>query len=89
MGERDRTVYVGNLPWHVTEDHLVRVFGQFGEVVQARVVQERQTGRSQGYGFVQLASHHQAEAVCTQLDGSQLDGRQLAVRPAQPRLAGG
>jgi RNA recognition motif-containing protein len=91
MGEREsaKTVYVSNLPWHITEDSLVRVFGQFGEVVQARVVQDRQTGRSQGYGFVELGSHDEVEAVCARLDGAQLDGRQLAVRPAQPRADGG
>jgi RNA recognition motif-containing protein len=88
MGEHETTVFVSNLPWHVTDDHLERVFGQFAEVAEARVIQDRDTGRSQGYGFVQLTSREAAGAVCAALDGSSLDGRRLQVRPARPVTRG-
>ena len=85
MGEHEMTVFVSNLPWHVTDDELGRVFRQFAEVVDARVVRERGTGRSQGYGFVQFASTCAAEEACTALDGCRLDGRRLEVKPARAR----
>ena len=84
MGEHETTLYVRNLPWHVTDDDLGRVFRQFATVVRARVVQDRETGRSQGYGFVQLATPEAAHAVRAALDGCNLDGRRLEVRPARP-----
>jgi RNA recognition motif-containing protein len=83
MGEHETTVYVRNLPWHVTNDDLGRVFGQFAKVVEARVIQDRETGRSQGYGFVRLASRDAVSEVRAALDGCQLDGRRLEVRPAR------
>ena len=88
MGEHETTVFVSNLPWHVTDDGLGRVFQQFAEVVRARVIQDRETGRSQAYGFVQLTSREAASAVCAALDGSSLDGRRLEVKSARPVTRG-
>ena len=78
-------VYVGNLPWSTTEDDLVGLFGQFADVVSARVIQDQETGRSQGYGFVDLAAAEQVGAVCAKLNGFQFSGRCLEVRPARPK----
>jgi hypothetical protein len=78
-------VYVGNLPWSTTEDDLVRLFGQFADVVSARVIQDRETGRSRGYGFVDLAAVEQVGAVCARLNGRQFSERCLEVRPARPK----
>jgi len=79
------TVYVGYLPWSATEDELVRFFRQFADVVSARVIQDRKTGLSRGYGFVELVSEEQASAMCTKLNGCHLSGRRLEVRPARPK----
>lgn len=85
MPSDEATLYVGNLPWQTTEDDLARLFGQFGSVARVRVIQDGRSGRSQGYGFVELATVEQAEAVCAALHGCLLDGRCLEVRPARPR----
>ena len=79
------TVHVGNLPWETTEDDLARLFEQFADVVGARVIQDRGTGRSRGYGFVELAAVEQVGAVCATLNGYQFNGRCLDVRPARPK----
>ena len=88
MGQHETTVFVSNLPWHVTDDDLGRVFRQFADVVDVRVIQDRKTGHSQGYGFVQLASMDGVSAVRAALDGSSLNGRRLEVRPARPAARG-
>jgi RNA recognition motif-containing protein len=84
VSRHEATVYVANLPWETTEDDLARLFGQFATVVESRVIQNPQTGRSRGYAFVQLATPEQAAAVCATLNGSHLNGRCLQVRPANP-----
>jgi RNA recognition motif-containing protein len=86
MGSDEATLYVANLPWLTTEDDLVRLFGQFADVVGARVIQDKKTGRSRGYGFVDLASAHQVSAVCSRLDGCEFSGRCLEVRPARRKM---
>jgi RNA recognition motif-containing protein len=83
--DHEVTVYVANLPWQTTEDDLARLFGQFADIVGARVIQDRRTGRSQGYGFVELALVEQVGAVCATLNGCQFNGRCLEVRPARPK----
>jgi predicted RNA-binding protein YlqC (UPF0109 family) len=80
-----RAAYVGNLPWDATEDDVARLVGQFADVVSARIIIDKQTGRSRGYAFVELASAEQVATVCATLDGCQLNGRQLQVSPARPR----
>jgi RNA recognition motif-containing protein len=81
-GEQQATLYVCNLPWHVTDEDLGRIFRQFAEVVRAWVVRDRATGRSQGYGFVRLTDDGAAQAVRALLDGCSLDRRRLDIRPA-------
>ena len=87
-GEQAITLYVGNLPWSTTDGDLARLFRQFADVAAARIARDRRTGRSQGYGFVDLAAGARAESVCEVLDGCRLNGRQLAVRPARSRHIG-
>jgi RNA recognition motif-containing protein len=83
MLNHEATLFVANLPWQMTEDDLVRLFGQFADVVGARVIPDRTTGRSRGYGFVELATVEQVGAVCATLNGCQLNGRHLEVMPAR------
>lgn len=79
-----KTLYVGNLPWAVTEEDLVRAFSQYAEVSSARVVSDRETGRSRGFGFVEV-SPEQASSAIEALNGAEWGGRVLTVNEAQPR----
>ncbi len=89
MAEAKATLYVANLPWSTTEDELLQLFGQFAGVLDARVIQDRKTGRSRGYGFVDLASPQEAAAVCATLHGCRLNGRPLEIRLARVKQGGG
>ncbi|OEL26138.1 28 kDa ribonucleoprotein, chloroplastic [Dichanthelium oligosanthes] len=77
--------YVGNLPWQVDDSKLVQVFSEHGEVVNATVVYDRETGRSRGFGFVTMASKEELEDAISALDGQELDGRPLRVNVAAER----
>lgn len=79
-----KTLYVGNLPWAVTEEDLVKAFSQYAEVTSARVVSDRETGKSRGFGFVEV-KEEQAAAVIEALNGAEWGGRMLTVNEAQPR----
>jgi RNA recognition motif-containing protein len=79
------TVYVGNLPWSTTEDDLAALFAEFCSVVDVRVIQDRLTGRSRGYGFVELPSPEDVARVVRALNGRRFNGRILVVSPARPK----
>jgi RNA recognition motif-containing protein len=79
-----KTLYVGNLPWAVTEEDLKRAFSQYAEVSSARVVMDRETGKSRGFGFVEVTPE-QAPAAIVALNGAEWGGRMLTVNEAQPR----
>lgn len=79
-----KTLYVGNLPWAVKEEDLVKAFSQYAEVSSARVVSDRETGKSRGFGFVEV-KEEQAAAVIEALNGAEWGGRMLTVNEAQPR----
>jgi RNA recognition motif-containing protein len=81
MGKK---LYVGNLSYHTTQSELESHFAQVGEVVEAVVVQDRETGRSRGFGFVEMADDRSAAAAIEQLNGRELDGRALNVAEARP-----
>lgn len=84
-------LYVGNLAYSSTEESLTELFSQFGEVVSARIVTDRETGRSKGFGFVEMATAEAAQESIAQLSGKQVDGRMLTVneaRPQEPRQGG-
>ena len=78
-------IYVGNLPFEIDDTELERTFTAFGEVSSARVIQDRESGRSRGFGFVEMADNSQAEAAIQALNGKDLSGRPLTVNEAKPR----
>jgi RNA recognition motif-containing protein len=82
-------IYVGNLPYSVTDSTLESNFAEFGRVSSARVMMDRETGRSKGFGFVEMASAEAAQAAITGLNGMSVDGRSIVVNLARPRQEGG
>ncbi len=76
-------LYVGGLPYSVTEDRLKEIFSVHGTVQSARVITDRSTGRSRGFGFVEMSSEREAQTAIKALNGSQLDGRTLTVDEAR------
>ena len=82
MGTR---IYVGNLSYETTGSQLETLFGEVGEVVEATVVQDRDSGRSKGFGFVEMADQEGATAAIERYNGQEVDGRTLKVAEARPR----
>lgn len=77
-------LYVGNLPYSVRDGDLEQSFGQFGAVTSAKVMMERDTGRSKGFGFVEMGSDAEAQAAIAGMNGAPLGGRNLVVNEARP-----
>ena len=80
-------LYVGNLPYSVRDSDLEQAFGQFGAVTSAKVMMERDTGRSKGFGFVEMGNDDEAQAAINGLNGQPLGGRNLVVNEARPMEA--
>lgn len=78
-------LYVGNLSYSTDAAALEQLFSAFGTVQSADIINDRETGRSKGFGFVQMASDEEAQAAITALSGKQIDGRALTVNEAKPR----
>ena len=78
-------LYVGGIPYRSTEDDLKKVFGEAGTVVSASIISDRMTGRSRGFGFVEMASEAEAQAAIDRWDGKEMDGRTLSVSFARPQ----
>ena len=78
-------LYVGNLSYGTTSSDLQQLFGQHGTVQSAEVIQDRDTGRSKGFGFVEMGSGEEAQAAIAALNGQQHDGRALTVNEAKPK----
>jgi len=78
-------LFVGGLSWGTSDDGLKSAFEKFGEVEEAKVITERQTGRSRGFGFVTFSEGDSAKAAMDEMDGTQLDGRAIKVSEAQER----
>src|SRR5687768_17583424 len=78
-------LYVGNLSYNTTSSELEQLFSQHGTVQSAEVIQDRDSGRSKGFGFVQMGSDEEAQAAIAALNGQQQDGRALTVNEAKPR----
>ena len=78
-------LYVGGLPFSVNDEQLQEVFAAHGTVESARVITDKFTGRSRGFGFVEMSSQEEAEKASTELNGSTMDGRTLIVNEAKPR----
>ena len=77
-------LYVGNLPYTVRDEDLQKAFGEFGQVSSAKVMMERDTGRSKGFGFVEMGSDADAQAAVQGMNGQSLGGRSLVVNEARP-----
>jgi len=86
MGKK---LYVGNLTYGVTDATLEQLFAAHGTVESARVVMDRDTGRSKGFGFVEMGSDQEAQAAIAALNGKEVDGRALTVNEARPKTEGG
>jgi RNA recognition motif-containing protein len=85
-------LYVGNLPFSATDDSLREMFAQAGQVESARIITDRDTGRSKGFGFVEMSTEQEASEAINKFNGKELDGRSLTVneaRPMAPREGGG
>ena len=80
-------LYVGNLPYSVRDEDLQQSFGQFGAVTSAKVMMERDTGRSKGFGFVEMGSDAEAQAAIAGMNGQPLGGRSVVVNEARPMEA--
>jgi len=81
-----RRLYVGNIPYTMDEDRLVQAFNEYGfKVARPQIVMDRETGRSKGFGFVEVGSEEVAEQACRTMDGARVDGRCIRVAPANER----
>jgi RNA recognition motif-containing protein len=78
-------IYVGNLPWTITDEALRELFAAHGQVLSARVITDRDSGRSRGFGFVEMPVEAEAQAAIAGLNGTEQDGRALNVNQARPR----
>jgi RNA recognition motif-containing protein len=81
-------IYVGNLSWGLKEQDLADLFAPFGEVASAKIVMDKFTNRSKGFGFVDMPNDEQAQAAISQLNGSEIDGRNLVVNESRPKEGG-
>lgn len=86
-----KKLYVGGLSWGTTDEGLRDAFSRFGEITEARVIMDRETGRSRGFGFVTFAQDDHAMNAISEMDGQSLDGRNIRVNEAEdrPRTGGG
>ena len=78
-------IYVGNLSYSLSETELQDAFGEFGEVSSVKILTDRETGRSRGFGFVEMPNQAEGEAAVAQLNGKDVGGRALRVNEARPR----
>jgi RNA recognition motif-containing protein len=78
-------IYVGNLPWSIKDDELLELFAAYGDVSSAMVIMDKFSGRSKGFGFVEMANNTEAEAAIKALNEKEVEGRNLRVNEARPR----
>ena len=82
-------IYVGNLSWNLKDQDLSNLFASHGEVVSAKIVTDKFTNRSKGFGFVEMANDDQAQAAIAALNGTEVDGRNIVVNESRPKPEGG
>jgi RNA recognition motif-containing protein len=82
-------IYVGNLSWGLKDQDLANLFAPFGEVASAKIVMDKFTQRSKGFGFVEMPNDEQAQAAIAQLNGTEIEGRNLVVNESRPKEEGG
>ncbi|MBN2509725.1 MAG: RNA-binding protein [Spirochaetales bacterium] len=80
-----KNIYVGNLPYRATNEELKEMFEQYGEVASARIITDRETRRSKGFGFVEMSDGESADKAISELNGADWQGRALRVNEARPR----
>lgn len=80
-----KNIFVGNLPWTTSADDLLALFQELGKVGRAQVVMDRETGRSRGFGFVEMEDDQEAATAVQALNGQEYQGRRLTVNEAKPR----
>ena len=83
----NKNVYVGNLNYRLRDEDLKQIFADFGEVVSAKVIMDRDSGRSKGFGFVEMGDEESAQKAIDSLDGQDIEGRAMNVKAARPRPA--
>lgn len=82
-------IYVGNLSWNLKDQDLMNLFAAHGEVSSAKIVQDKFTNRSKGFGFVEMPNDDQAQAAIAALNGTEVDGRNIVVNESRPKPEGG
>ncbi len=82
-------IYVGNLSYKVSDQELMEVFEEFGNVISAKVIKDRETGRSKGFGFVEMDNDEEAQEAIDELDGAEINGRAVKVNKARPKEKAG
>src|SRR6185436_14762943 len=82
-------IYVGNLSWNLKDQDLSNLFATYGEVASAKIVTDKFTNRSKGFGFVEMTNDDQAQAAIAALNGSEVDGRNIVVNESRPKPEGG
>jgi len=80
-----KNIYVGNLSYDVSEEALSQLFSEYGQVDTARIISDKATGRSKGFGFVEMSSESEAQAAIEALNGKEVDGREIKVNEAMPK----
>jgi cold-inducible RNA-binding protein len=78
-------VYAGNLPYSIDDEKLKELFGSYGEVSEAVVIKDKYSGRSKGFGFVTFANEESAQKAVSEMNGKEVDGRELKVNEARPK----
>ena len=81
----NKKLFVGSLPWSVDDAKLGEIFSQFGTVASASVLKDRETGRSRGFGFVEMSTDEEAQAAINGLNNTEIEGRKIIVNVARPR----
>jgi RNA recognition motif-containing protein len=85
----NKRLYVGNIKWTVTDDQLKSIFSEAGTVISANIILDRETGRSRGFGFVEMSTEEEHQNAIKLLNGKNIDGRTLTVNEARPEPNGG
>jgi len=78
-------IYVGNLSYNMTDEEMEKLFTAFGEVTENKVIMDRESGRSKGFGFIEMPNQEEGEEAIKQLDGKEIDGRNIKVNVAKPK----
>lgn len=80
-----KKLYIGNIPFSMSEDQIKEIFAEFGEIVEFTLISDRNTGRPKGFGFVEYADKEMAEAAIKAVDGKEFEGRKMFVKVARPK----